>query len=97
MSLAKLNRIMDDLHTIGLVGTPPRLLLHLANNPRAGATVRGAAEALKTSKPSVSRAMDFLQGKGLAIRSEDQNDRRSVDMKLTDTGKAQVTKLVKLV
>jgi DNA-binding MarR family transcriptional regulator len=51
-------------------------------------TVRGLAEALELGKPAVSRALDALQGLGLANRIPDEADRRSVLVQTTARGLA---------
>jgi DNA-binding MarR family transcriptional regulator len=51
-------------------------------------TVRGLAEALGLGKPAVSRALDALQGLGLANRLPDESDRRSVLVQTTARGLA---------
>lgn len=51
-------------------------------------TVRGLAEALGLGKPAVSRALDALQGHGLANRMPDETDRRSVLVQTTARGLA---------
>jgi DNA-binding MarR family transcriptional regulator len=51
-------------------------------------TVRGLAEALQLGKPAVSRALDALEGLGLAMRVPDESDRRSVLVQSTARGLA---------
>jgi len=51
-------------------------------------TVRGLAEALQLGKPAVSRALDALEGLGLATRVPDESDRRSVLVQSTARGLA---------
>lgn len=51
-------------------------------------TVRGLAEALQLGKPAVSRALDALEGLGLAQRVPDESDRRSVLVQSTARGLA---------
>jgi DNA-binding MarR family transcriptional regulator len=51
-------------------------------------TVRGLAEALQLGKPAVSRALDALEGLGLAQRIPDESDRRSVLVQSTARGLA---------
>jgi len=56
-------------------------------------TVRGLAEALKLGKPAVSRALDALSGLGLAMRTPDESDRRSVLVQTTARGLAVLANL----
>ncbi len=49
-------------------------------------TVRGSADALKISKPAVTRALDRLSELGLVRRKPDENDRRSVLIQRTVKG-----------
>ncbi|MDP3737172.1 MAG: MarR family transcriptional regulator [Hyphomonadaceae bacterium] len=56
-------------------------------------TVRGLAEALSLGKPAVSRALDALSGLGLAIRTPDDADRRSVLVQPTARGLAVLASL----
>lgn len=49
-------------------------------------TVRGLAEALKISKPAITRAVDRLGELGLARRKADDADRRSVLIQRTVRG-----------
>ncbi len=49
-------------------------------------TVRGLAEALKVSKPAITRALDRLGELELVRRKPDENDRRSVLIQRTVRG-----------
>ena len=49
-------------------------------------TVRGLAEALKVSKPAITRALDRLSGLDLVRRKTDDKDRRSVLVQRTVRG-----------
>lgn len=49
-------------------------------------TVRGLAEALKVSKPAITRAVDRLSEYGLVRRKVDDKDRRSVLIQRTVKG-----------
>jgi DNA-binding MarR family transcriptional regulator len=62
------------------------ILLRVALEPGPH-TVRGLAEALELGKPAVSRALDALEGHGLAVRMPDQSDRRSVLVQVTARGR----------
>lgn len=49
-------------------------------------TVRGLADALKVSKPAITRAVDRLSEYGLVKRKVDEQDRRSVLIQRTVKG-----------
>jgi DNA-binding MarR family transcriptional regulator len=51
-------------------------------------TIRGMATALHIPKPSVSRAVDYLELRGYASRVIDAADRRSVLVDVTYQGRA---------
>ncbi len=69
------------------------LLLHVAGTPGETVTVRGAAAALRVSKPAITRGTDALAVQGLLRRKPDPNDRRSVFLVLTRSGVAFVNRL----
>jgi len=72
------------------------LLLHvgLTEGPH---TVRGLAEALRFSKPAVTRALDRLTALGWLLRARDPRDRRSVLVTVTDGGRSFLLDLDRLV
>ena len=54
---------------------------------RAGKTsVSEIAAARNISRPAVSQAVDVLAGRGLLTRTQDAEDRRHVDLALTQSG-----------
>ena len=53
---------------------------------RGSASVSALAEANRTSRSSVSKAVDALVRRGLVARSQDPDDRRNVPLALTDEG-----------
>ena len=59
-------------------------------------TVRGLAEQLGTSKPAITRTVDRLAELGLAQRTVDPADRRSVMLGATKAGAAYVAKIGRL-
>ena len=61
------------------------LLLHVYLTPEPH-TVRGLAEALKVSKPAISRALDRLGKLELVRRKTDEQDRRNVLVQRTVKG-----------
>lgn len=56
-------------------------------------TVRGLAADLKISKPAVTRALDRLSDFDLLRRKRDPNDRRSVNVTQTHSGKGYIRTL----
>lgn len=60
------------------------VLIELQYKPQ---TVRGLAATLDMQKPVITRAMDKLCGDGLAVRTPDPQDRRSVVLRITPSGK----------
>lgn len=59
------------------------LTVYLTPQPH---TVRGLADALRVSKPAITRALDRLSALGLVRRKTDDNDRRSVLIQRTVKG-----------
>lgn len=60
-------------------------------------TVRGLAQALKISKPAVSRALDRLGELGYIRRERDEMDRRNVLVQRTGPGGSFLVEFSKLV
>lgn len=56
-------------------------------------TVRGLATYLRVGRPCVTNGMNKLQALGLIKRELDQNDKRSVNLSLTEDGIKLVQKL----
>jgi len=59
------------------------LSVYLGEGPH---TVRGLAQALRISKPAVSRALDRLGELGYVFRQRDELDRRNVLVQRTQSG-----------
>jgi len=59
------------------------------------ASVSALADCMHVSRPNVSRAVDDLVQNGLVNRTRDPNDRRNVQLSLTDTGKKLIKDLNK--
>ena len=57
---------------------------------REGLHVAGLAILLGTSRPTASKLVDELVGRGLVSRAEDPPDRRRTMVRLTDAGRATV-------
>jgi len=60
-------------------------------------TVRGLAEALKVSKPAITRALDRLSDIGLVRRKPDEQDRRSVLIQRTVRGSVFLREFAELI
>ena len=72
------------------------LLLSVYLGP-APHTVRGLAQALRISKPAVSRALDRLGELGYVRRQRDDLDRRNVLVQQTESGASFLTEFSSLV
>jgi DNA-binding MarR family transcriptional regulator len=59
-------------------------------------TVRGLADQLRIPRPSITRALDVLEGLDLALRQRDPADRRSVLVSRTVQGNAFLRDLSKI-
>ena len=60
---------------------------HILRHIRKGSnTVGELAERQQVSRPAISRAVDMLVEKGLVYRRENTNDRRFVQLDLTESG-----------
>ena len=59
------------------------------------ASVSALADCMHVSRPNVSRAVDELVQNGLVNRTRDPNDRRNVQLSLTDIGKKLIKDLNK--
>jgi len=60
-------------------------------------TVRGLADALKISKPAITRALDRLSDIGLVRRKPDEQDRRSVLIQRTVRGSVFLREFAELI
>lgn len=63
------------------------VLIHLAEEPRAGMRMCELAEAVVLSPSGISRRVDRLERDGLVIRERDTGDARNVKARLTDSGR----------
>ena len=70
------------------------LSVYLADGPH---TVRGLAQALRISKPAVSRALDRLGELGYVRRQRDDLDRRNVLVQRTGSGAQFLTAFGRLI
>lgn len=64
-----------------------RQLAVLLRTSQEPCTIRGLAADLNMSKPAVTRAVDKLAHLSFATRTVDQNDRRSVFVQASTTGR----------
>ena len=62
---------------------------------QGNASVSALADCMHVSRPNVSRAVDDLVKSGLVNRKRDQNDRRNIQLSLTDKGKKMIKNLHK--
>ena len=62
---------------------------------QGGASARGHQKCMHVSRPNVSRAVDDLVNNGLVNRKRDPDDRRNIQLSLTDTGKKLIKDLNK--
>lgn len=70
------------------------LSVYLGEGPH---TVRGLAQALRISKPAVSRALDRLGELGYVYRQRDDLDRRNVLVQRTQSGAKFLTEFAGLI
>jgi DNA-binding MarR family transcriptional regulator len=70
------------------------LSVYLGDGPH---TVRGLAQALRISKPAVSRALDRLGELGYVYRQRDDMDRRNVLVQRTQSGAKFLTEFSGLI
>jgi len=60
-----------------------------------GASVSALADCMHVSRPNISRVVDELVQNGLVNRKRDPDDRRNIQLSLTDTGKKLIKDLNK--
>ena len=69
---------------------------HILRHVRRGTnSISDLAEAKNISRPAISQAVDLLVNKGLLTRTQSTEDRRFVNLKLTDSGNALLDALFK--
>ena len=69
------------------------LVVEIGRKP--GICIKELAEILKIDKSGVSRSVEELVKKGFVTREPSKTDRRSVVLKLTESGKARFEKIEK--
>jgi len=62
---------------------------------KGDASVSALADCMHVSRPNVSRAVDELVQNGLVNRKRDPDDRRNIQLSLTDKGKKMIKNLHK--
>lgn len=62
---------------------------------QGGASVSALADCMHVSRPNISRVVDDLVKSGLVNRKRDQDDRRNIQLSLTDKGKKMIKNLHK--
>lgn len=68
----------------------------LADNEQESVTPTQLSEALKATRTQVTRLLDSLEAKGLAIRIAATVDRRSLALRLTDSGQQLLAQAIPL-
>ncbi len=72
-------------------------LYMLADNEQESVSPTQLSEYLKATRTQVTRLLDSLEAKGLAMRIADTADRRSLALRLTDAGQQLLTEAIPLV
>lgn len=84
-TLLHLNRrLRKELAPLGITGGQASLLWAIRSSPGIG--VRGLAEQEGVSPPAMSAYVDRLEAAGLVARRRCEEDRRRVELELTDQG-----------
>ncbi len=71
-----------------------RVLAHLSQ--QEAVSVREICRRVHMDKPKVSRAASRLEARGAVTKVENPNDRRLVELSLTDQGRAMMAELIPL-
>lgn len=71
-----------------------KVLLRLRQSPEGRATPGELAARLDLSTGAMTNRLDRLEAAGFVVRERDPNDRRSVLVSMTDTGRALFDKVV---
>jgi DNA-binding MarR family transcriptional regulator len=84
-ALLHLNRrLRRELAPLGITGGQAALLWAIRTNPGIG--VRGLAGLEGVSAPAMSAYVDRLEAAGLVARHRSEQDRRRVELEVTETG-----------
>jgi DNA-binding MarR family transcriptional regulator len=84
--------LLEAMGTLDLSLTQVKLLHHLEDQPRE-LSLKEAGELVNVSLPAASRMVDDLVRRGLALRREDDDDRRMKRVCLTDAGRTVIRRL----
>jgi DNA-binding MarR family transcriptional regulator len=84
--------LLEAIGTLDLSLTQVKLLHHLEDQPRE-LSLKEAGELVNVSLPAASRMVDDLVRRGLALRREDDDDRRMKRVCLTDAGRTVIRRL----
>ncbi|HJS69418.1 MAG TPA: MarR family transcriptional regulator [Gaiellaceae bacterium] len=84
-ALLHLNRrLRRELAPLGITGGQAALLWAIRSHPGIG--VRGLADLEGVSTPAMSAYVDRLEAAGLVARHRSEQDRRRVELEVTETG-----------
>ncbi|WP_246246073.1 MarR family winged helix-turn-helix transcriptional regulator [Mesorhizobium zhangyense] len=86
------DQALDDCGLSHATAMPLLTLSRLGDNLRQGVI----ADQLGLEGPSLVRVVDLLLAEGLVTRAEDRADRRAKILTLTETGRARVEKIEKI-
>src|SRR5688500_7998244 len=70
------------------------VLLYLRSHAGGAARIGTLADAVSLSQPALSRLVARLEGRGLLARTEADDDRRAVLLRLTDAGAVLVDRAI---
>lgn len=82
------------LAAYGLSHSAWSLLMMIYSDPRHAINPSVASEALRQSRPHMTRMTDELAGRGWVERVQDEVDRRAVEVRLTLLGEASVQEIL---
>ena len=77
-------RLRRELGPLGITGGQAALLWAIRSNPGIG--VRGLADLEGVSTPAMSAYVDRLEAAGLVARRRSEQDRRRVELEVTESG-----------
>lgn len=97
--ISRLANLMQDEFNQRLEGEdvtwPQWMVLNVLDQKLAG-TPASVAENIGVDRSAVTRLLDRLEKKGLVAREHDKLDRRSVNLRLTETGREHMARLNEL-
>lgn len=83
----------DRTEELGLHRTQGKILLYLFHHPDGNAQISNMAKDMKRSKPTISDAVDRLVKKTFIERTVSEQDRRMIDLELTEKGQEAASDL----